>query len=194
MSNTIYLYLKTHNVTGLKYLGKTTKDPYQYSGSGVYWKNHLKVYGDDVTTEVLFSTKDENEFERVSLEYSSKWDIVESKDFANLIEERGQGGITTNQWKKGHRPWNKGLTGVQSWTEERKKEQSKRVKEWHKKQGHVLGGKKREPKGWSEESKEISRQWMKGLNEKTITCEYCGKESNVGNHNRWHGERCKHNV
>ena len=37
----IYLYKKTHNKTGLKYLGKTiSKDPYTYSGSGVYWTRH----------------------------------------------------------------------------------------------------------------------------------------------------------
>ena len=29
---TIYLYKKIHNKTGLQYLGKTSKDPYAYSG------------------------------------------------------------------------------------------------------------------------------------------------------------------
>jgi len=33
---TIYLYKKTHNVTGLQYLGKTTRNPFTYKGSGVY--------------------------------------------------------------------------------------------------------------------------------------------------------------
>ena len=41
----IYLYKKTHQVTGLKYLGKTTKDPYTYLGSGLEWKSHLKEFG-----------------------------------------------------------------------------------------------------------------------------------------------------
>lgn len=26
-----YLYIKTHNQTGLKYFGKTTKDPFKYN-------------------------------------------------------------------------------------------------------------------------------------------------------------------
>ena len=52
----IYLYLKTHNLTGLKYLGKTIKDPYEYSGSGIVWTRHLKSHGNDVTTEILFAT------------------------------------------------------------------------------------------------------------------------------------------
>jgi hypothetical protein len=40
---TIYLYVKTHNNTGMKYLGKTTKpDPHKYPGSGKRWTRHLK--------------------------------------------------------------------------------------------------------------------------------------------------------
>lgn len=51
---TIYLYKKTHNKTGLQYLGKTkSKDPHKYKGSGVYWTSHIKKHGYDVTTEIL---------------------------------------------------------------------------------------------------------------------------------------------
>lgn len=28
------LYLKTHNKTGMKYLGQTKQDPFEYRGSG----------------------------------------------------------------------------------------------------------------------------------------------------------------
>jgi len=92
MSNTIYLYLKTHNKTGLKYLGKTAQDPFEYRGSGKYWSSHLEKHGDDVTTEVLFETTDAEELKRVGLEYSEKWNIVESREFANLVLEQGDGG------------------------------------------------------------------------------------------------------
>jgi hypothetical protein len=34
---TIYLYKKIHNKTGLKYLGKTTQNPYSYQGSDTGW-------------------------------------------------------------------------------------------------------------------------------------------------------------
>jgi len=89
----IYLYLKTHNITGLKYLGKTiSKDPHKYKGSGVYWKNHITEHGYDVTTEILFETTNKEEFKKVALEYSKKWNIVESKGFANLTVEEGHGG------------------------------------------------------------------------------------------------------
>ena len=48
-----YLYIKTHNKTGLKYLGKTKRNPFVYTGSGVYWKRHLKIHGNEHTTEIL---------------------------------------------------------------------------------------------------------------------------------------------
>jgi hypothetical protein len=89
----IYLYVKTHNKTGLKYLGKTTsKDPYKYPGSGIRWKNHLKIYGHDYNTEILQLCQSEDELKDWGLYYSNLWNIVESKEWANLKTEQGQGG------------------------------------------------------------------------------------------------------
>ena len=36
------LYVKQHNVTGLKYLGQTKRNPDTYKGSGKYWKLHVR--------------------------------------------------------------------------------------------------------------------------------------------------------
>jgi len=89
----IYLYLKTHNQTGLKYLGQTQKDPYEYKGSGKYWLRHLDKHGDDVSTEILYVASSMEDLQQVGMEYSEKWNIVESKEFANLIPENGDGAI-----------------------------------------------------------------------------------------------------
>lgn len=87
------LYLKTHNKTGLKYLGYTKCDnPEQYSGSGKYWKRHLKKHGNDVTTEILFETKSKEELKLYGIKLSKQYDIVNSSDFANLRIEEGDGG------------------------------------------------------------------------------------------------------
>lgn len=180
MSKTIYLYLKTHNQTGLKYLGKTTKDPFQYHGSGVYWKNHLRKHGYDITTEILFQTKDKKEFEKVSLEYSEKWDISNNNEFANLIEERGQGGLTTNQFFKGHKPWNKGKSGVQDLIN-LQKARKKYQEEWH-----LHNVKKIRVGTWSPPVDNVS-----SLNKKIIECPHCNKVGNYGNMKRWHFENCK---
>lgn len=89
----MYLYVKTHNVTGLKYLGKTNaKDPFKYKGSGKYWKRHLKIHGNDVTTKILLQTDDKDCLSETGIFFSKLWNIVESSDWANLKLESGDGG------------------------------------------------------------------------------------------------------
>jgi len=94
---TIYLYKKTHNITGLQYLGKTiSKDPYSYTGSGVRWTNHLKKHGYDVTTEILKECQTEDELIKWGQYYSNLWNIVEDSSWANLKAEAGpRGGWST---------------------------------------------------------------------------------------------------
>jgi hypothetical protein len=70
----IYLYVKTHNKTGLKYLGKTKKDPFKYTGSGIYWKKHLLIHGNDVSTQVLMECKNNLEVKKWGEYYSNLWE------------------------------------------------------------------------------------------------------------------------
>jgi hypothetical protein len=88
-----YIYVKTHNVTGLKYLGYTKqKDPHKYTGSGVRWLKHLKKHGFDYKTEILKECSSKAEVREHGIYYSKLWDIVKDKGWANLIEEQGDGG------------------------------------------------------------------------------------------------------
>lgn len=97
---TIYLYVKTHHKTGLKYLGKTEQeDPFKYKGSGKYWKEHLRVYGYDVNTEILRECQTNEEVRQWGLYYSELWQVVESDNWANLKEEAGDG-FTSEQASK----------------------------------------------------------------------------------------------
>ena len=93
-----YLMLKTHNITGLKYLCKTStsnnKRPFIYPGSGKYWKQHLSKHGRDIKTEILKICNTKEELKEEGLLYSRLWNIVESNDFANLRDESGDGGPT----------------------------------------------------------------------------------------------------
>jgi len=123
-----YLYIKTHNITGLKYFGKTTKDPNQYRGSGKRWLAHLKKHGDDVSTVILGYYDNASECSSVALKFSIDNQIVESIEWANLMNENGLDGGNTgrtnytphtaetkqkmSESKKGQQPWNTGLTGV----------------------------------------------------------------------------------
>jgi len=70
----ITLYVKTHKVTGLKYLGKTEQNPFEYLGSGKRCKRELNKYGKDIETEILFQSDDILEIKEQGLYYSKLWD------------------------------------------------------------------------------------------------------------------------
>jgi len=92
-----YLYIKISPL-GLKYLGKTTKNPYEYGGSGKIWKRHLKKHGftnDDIQTDIIFETDILDELIKFGIKYSIDNNIVESKEWANLRIECGDGGDTS---------------------------------------------------------------------------------------------------
>jgi len=107
MDNNITLYIATHNKTGLKYFGKTTeyfnqKDlQEEYHGSGKYWLNHLKKYGDDVTMEI-YGIYSPEEVKKIALKFSEDNNIVfgvnneglrkDKKTWANLKPENGLDG------------------------------------------------------------------------------------------------------
>lgn len=90
-----FLYVKTHMKTGLKYLGYTKRDPYKYKGSGKRWLNHLNFHGNDVWTNIIFKTEIKEEILTEGIKYSKLWNIVASKEWANLIIEQGDGGDTS---------------------------------------------------------------------------------------------------
>lgn len=91
------LLIKTHNVTGLKYLCYTQKeDHFSYKGSGKHWKRHIKEHGYDVTTELIFESESYDDFVKIAREYSEKYDIVTNNAWANLRIEEGDGGDTVS--------------------------------------------------------------------------------------------------
>jgi hypothetical protein len=89
-----YLYIKQHSITGMKYFGKTSKvDPYKYNGSGKYWKRHIKKYGKEYIetlwiSEPYFNTS----ISEFALNFSIEYNIIESKEWANLKLENGLDG------------------------------------------------------------------------------------------------------
>jgi hypothetical protein len=88
------LLVLTHNVTGLKYFCKTSQlDKLQYyKGSGVYWKRHRKVHGSDIKVGVLGLYYDKDRCTAAALKFSKEHNIVQSEEWANLIEENGLDG------------------------------------------------------------------------------------------------------
>lgn len=106
-----YLYVKTHTVTGLKYLGYTgKKDPYKYLGSGKYWQSHIRVHGTLITTEILHRCQSKADIKEHGLYYSELWNVVNARDgdgkkiWANLKPESGNGGCISGDNHQMKRP------------------------------------------------------------------------------------------
>ena len=99
--------VKTHNITGLKYLCQTSKqDPYKYKGSGIDWKIHLNKFGFHVNTEILAECYTKEELTSLGRYYSKLWNIVDGQDdygnkiWANRIPETGGGATHTPERKE----------------------------------------------------------------------------------------------
>jgi len=93
-----YLYVKTHKITGLKYLGYTGRlDPYKYTGSGKHWLRHLRVHGREHGTEIIHECQSKIEIKERGLYYSELWNVVTARNehgkkiWANLKPESGDG-------------------------------------------------------------------------------------------------------
>lgn len=214
-----YLMIKTHNATGLKYLCKcTNKDPHKYKGSGVYWKRHLKEHGYDITTEVIFQTEDINEFNKISLEYSEKYNVKDSKDWANLIPETGlDGGVTHNNpyWLNGFKHSEESrkrisesarqrATGRKVSSETKQKISNKlkgqkafwlegveKTEEHRKKLSQSQSG---VSKSYTKDQIENLKTSMKSLSKTMYKCSICGKIGNAGQIGRYHKECMKESL
>lgn len=121
------LMVKTHNVTGLKYLCITRRKEWQeYPGSGVYWTAHLNKHGYNFSTELLFESVDYNVFVEKCKYYSDLWDVAKNKEFANRVPEYGyscgdgRGNTNWDLWRANR-------------TAEQRKEQSRKAAETNKK-------------------------------------------------------------
>lgn len=93
-----YLMIKTHSKTRLKYLCKKSttniNSCFRYLGSGTYWKKHLIKHGKNIETEIIEMCNSKQELTEKGIYWSKKLNVVKSDGFANLVEERGDGGPT----------------------------------------------------------------------------------------------------
>lgn len=191
-----FLYVKTHTITGLKYFGKTVKDPITYLGSGTHWKRHILKYGPHLITEILndgnpYLTKEEISKDAVA--FSIKNNIVESPEWANLMIEDGLiggsfiDGYTDEEYKKlcernkeiANRPDVKAKKSLIS------KEIQNRpdVKERKIKNSIITRSDPEHRKQQSIKIKEASKI--------KITCIHCNKSFPRQVFGRWHGDKCK---
>lgn len=169
----IYIYVK-QSPNGLLYLGKTSQDPYKYSGSGIRWKNHLKKHGvqkKDIKTWILHETTSTEEVKRLGIIYSNLLNVVKSDHWANMKDETGDGGFGSGE----AHPW----FGRKK-TEKHKKRLSETLK----------GNKSRTGMTHSEETRLKQSLSQKGKKKRTSVCPHCGKEGNENTMHRWHFDNC----
>jgi len=168
----IYIYVK-RSPLGLLYLGKTIKDPYKYKGSGSRWLNHIKFHNftnKDIETWILHKTEDKEDLKKIGEYYSILFNIVESKEWANLKLESGDGG--GSPWTQERRDLfikmfsgdnhpNKSIKNREilklSWTQERKDHVSKIIK--GSKMSDV--GKQKIKDSWTQERKDKMAKLIK---------------------------------
>ena len=72
------------------------KNHIKYNGSGKYWLKHLKIHGEDISTEIILETENHTEIKDQGRYYSELWDVVNSPQWANLRPEEGTGGDTVS--------------------------------------------------------------------------------------------------
>lgn len=196
MGKKYYILLKTHNKTGLKYLCKhvTAHEHtcYSYLGSGVYWARHLAKHGEDISTEIIAVCNSANEAKETGLEYSNKWNIVESKEFANLIPEHGQGGAEAAKCRKTHAGW-RGFRLFGDDNVSRRPEVRKKISEKLKGRKITWGDKiSKSCKGRIPWNKGKPNPYAKTDHMNyDVTCPHCRKVGKLGAMTRWHFDNCK---
>lgn len=198
---TIYLLVKQHAITGLKYFCKTTrKDPFKYPGSGKRWQRHLRKYGTNVTTLEYWEFEDQEACTKFALDFSQRNNIVESDEWANLIPEDGvRGGSQKGRVFSEEHRLNLSKRVISEETRKKLKENHSRPmlgKKFSKETRKLMSQNNVGFKGKShtESTKLKVSNSLKGKtkNYSDLTCPHCGKIGKGPNMGRYHFTNCKH--
>jgi hypothetical protein len=201
----IYLYIKQHQKTGLKYFGKTKNEPTKYAGSGKYWLRHIKKHGKFIDTLWYKEFKSLEKLKRFSTLFSKLNQIVESKEWANLAIENGTDGgprVISDEHKKTisqantgrsfseeHKrkisESNKGVSrpggGGYEWTNEQRRQASERLKNNNPMHDPKIRNIDRTGQGKGRKLSKTTREKISKNNSSRIKCSciICGEEKSV---------------
>lgn len=212
-----WLYIKRHRITGLKYFGKTIRDPKKYIGSGKYWRNHIRSHGRNVETVWCNLFLDKNSLVEFAEFFSEFFNIVNEVDFnkrktwANEVPENGlsggqNAGIPSplkgkstgkpSMLKGKSRPEHSKIMIGRKFSSEHKINISNSLKKYIRTPEHckALSNAK---KGIPNPKLSIALKGNPNLNSnkgkklKTYKCLHCDVKTSGGNLKRWHNENCK---
>jgi hypothetical protein len=212
-----WLYVKRHRQTGLKYFGKTVRDPMKYIGSGGYWKKHIKAHGRDVETVWCKLFIDQSSLVEFAELFSEFYNIVKETDrngkksWANEVPENGlHGGQNAGMpsplkgkptgrpsvWKNKKRPEQSNAMKGRKQTAEHSAKISASLKNHIRTTEHKTAISKAK-KGVPNPKVSIALEGNPKLNSnkgkklKTYKCRNCEVETTGGNLKRWHNENCR---
>ena len=192
-----YLYIKQHSVTGLKYFGKTTQDPYKYLGSGTRWRNHIKKHGRKfVETIWLSDLYYDTSITEHALHFSYENNIVKSNEWANLKPEDGLEGCVSGFPKSDETKAKMSIsaTGKVRSVETRARISAVRTGSTASDKTKAKMSASCKGRTPSEETKaKISASHL-GKECSVIECPHCGKSGGDNNMKRWHFDNCKLNL
>jgi hypothetical protein len=197
------LLVKRHNQTGLKYLCKTERDDWvNYPGSGKVWQRHLRKHGFDFSTLLLFETDDMDSFQEMGITYSNAFDIVKSKEWANLCNEDGGGCRLGKSYEE--------MWGLEKAEKEKEKRRAQFLNSNPNANGSSMRGKKQSKKQkltvsqmfkgktkTLEHRKNLSLSHIgnipgnKGMKWPKVECPHCHKMVGSNNPNQYHYDNCK---
>ena len=204
-----FLYIKQHTITGKLYFGKTCKKGVEkYLGSGSYWLKHINKYGKEHVKTLWYCLfYDEQECKDFAINFSKQNNIVESKQWANLVEENVENNNCS--FFIGKDPWNKNKTketdarvaanGRACSAARIGKKYGRRDPEIGKKISKALTGKSNGPHSqeWKEKNSRIQTgvsvpsRGNPGHKYTKIICPHCGTEGGMNSMKRWHFDNCK---
>jgi hypothetical protein len=192
------------------YFGKTTENnPTKYSGSGLYWKRHLKKHTPIIETIYSELFDDANLLNEFALFFSEYYDIEHSDRWANLKPENGRDGNPVGKnFRNGLPSPLKGrpspLKGVKTgritsgcFKEGRINSLENRQKSSICNKGNTYGTKNKgriapnKGKSPSLESRQKMTESRTGLIYDKVTCPHCNKTGGSTGMGRWHFDHCK---
>lgn len=205
-----YLYIKQHSITGLKYFGKTTRDPYTYNGSGKYWKRHLKKYGKEHVVTLWVSELYQNtSISDYALQFSIENNIVESNEWANLKPENGLDGGGTigirlsaeakaNMSKPKSAEHKANISAARTGKKQSAEHNTKissaltgKPKSAEARANLSIAKKGKSGKPKSAETRAKISAANKDKKQSTLICPHCNTIGGISNMKRWHFNNCK---
>ena len=196
-----WLYIKQHNITGLKYFGKTVRNPYTYSGSGLRWNNHLKEHGNNISTVWCKLYTDIYDLVHEAKKFSSENNIVKSKLWANSKPENGLDGGGSPSMETRQKMREKAAGRKLNLSIEEREARRTRAKKLGLDPNNVARlvefGKARKNVSPSAESIANGLETRKkngNMTRRQVTCPHCGKTGGNNVMPRYHFDNCKNLV